>query len=371
VRVYEVHGAFAQALASGADAINADFDQIGDLAATIRSQRPAAVHASLDLSGDRALLTWRGWATNDLMVATGSIGDGGLAFQRQISLTDLMPAQPFAQAPAATFTSDDLLAGELPFLVGYEGTTANRLWSTAGTLTSPVRLVHFAGVQNRITLPDDSARRGTRPAVARHPDGRVVLVYTGTAEQRLFHVTGRVVDNGLQGDEHSLTAATGARGTTPSIAFAEDGRVVVVYVGTGGERLWYVSGALEDDGTINGVERPLTGADGQQLTGRSPSVAIGAWNRLVVAFQRVPGGAIPYLSGTLQDDGSIAATEHSLTPGALTAGPVSAAYDGDRVVILYPAEGDGRIWYTHGHLDGDRGPLLGPTRLLDMGVTKA
>ena len=54
----------------------------------------------------------------------------------------------------------------------------------------------------------------------------MIVVYRGTAEDRLYYVTGEVNAAGeLVGDEHKLTTSDDKRrGRQPSIAIAESGR---------------------------------------------------------------------------------------------------------------------------------------------------
>ncbi|HEY7413768.1 MAG TPA: hypothetical protein VH593_01135, partial [Ktedonobacteraceae bacterium] len=220
-----------KAMAAGADEINADHDQVQTLQQLIRSQQPRTSSPSLAIQGTQALLTWQGVSSNNLYVAVGSLGGSGLSFRRQILLTALLEEQPLANAPSAALLPDGNM------FVGYEGTSNQRLWYVSGKFRDPVRFVIFDGQQHELTLPNDAGRRGTTPSLAIGPDGRVLFVYEGTANQNLWYVSGYVNEQGvLVGTEYSLTEGMQRRGYTPTAAIGKDGRVVVVYRGTSGNK---------------------------------------------------------------------------------------------------------------------------------------
>jgi hypothetical protein len=352
----------SHAMAAGADEINADHDQVQTLQQMIHSQQPRTSSPALTIQGTQALLTWQGVGSNNLYVAVGSLGASGLSFQRQILLTALLAEQPLAKAPSAAFLPNGNL------FIGYEGTANQRLWYVSGKFRDPVRFVIFDGQQHELTLPNDAGRRGTTPSLAVGPDGRVLFVYEGTADQKLWYVSGFVNEQGvLVGTEYSLTEGTQRRGYTPTAAIGKDGHVVVAYQGTSGNKLWYVSGNFDASGRIVGTEYSLT--EGDQRLGFTPSVAIDESGHVIVAYQGTSGNKLWYVSGSFDASGRIVGTEYSLTEGDQRLGsrPTVAFASTGQVVILYQGTSEGKMWYVYGQLDSS-GQLIGTEQLIDMGI---
>jgi hypothetical protein len=363
VRVWDAHGDMVLALASGADGINVDRDEVEALKRLILDQQPRGHSPSLALRGSQALLTWRGESSNNLYVALGQAGPGGLLFPRQIALTYMLEQTPLTLGPAAALTADGRL------LVVYEGTASQRLWYVYGFFSSPDRFLTFAGGEHRVTLPDNS-RRGHTPSVAIAPDGRVVMVYEGTDAQRLWYVSGYLNGAGeIVGNEFSLTEGNSRRGYTPSIAIDAAGRVLVVYRGTSDEKIWYVSGTLDAAGRIVGREFSLT--EGDSRRGYTPSVAIGSDGRVLIAYEGTSGQKLWYVSGYSDGSGRVVGDEFSLTQGDNRRGthPTAAIDDAGNVFILYEGTSEAKLWYVEGHLDRS-GQVLGPERLLDMSMDR-
>lgn len=298
----------AHAMAAGADEVNADHDQVQTLQQMIHSQQPRTSSPSLTIQGTQALLTWQGVGSNNLYVAVGSLGDSGLSFQRQILLTALLAERPQAKAPSGAFLPNGNL------FVGYEGTANQRLWYVSGKFRDPVRFVIFDGQQHELTLPNDAGRRGTTPSLTVGPDGRVLFIYEGTADQKLWYVSGYVNEQGvLEGTEYSLTEGDQRRGYTPTAAIGKDGRVVVVYRGTSGNKLWYVSGSLDAAGRIIGTEYSLT--EGDQRLGSRPTVAFASSGQVVIMYQGTSEGKMWYVYGQLNSAGQLIGTEQLLDMG--------------------------------------------------------
>lgn len=351
-------------LASGADDVNTDPDEVEGFEQLIASQKPRGFSPSLALRGSRALLTWRGEASTNLYVSVGTFAASGLSFPRQILLTHFLAETPMALAPAAALTVDGRL------FVVYEGTDSHRLWYVSGRFTSPDRFLTFEGGERRLTLPGDAGRLGSHPAVAVAPDGRVIVVYEGTADQRLFYVSGYLNAEGeLVGEEFSLTEGDARRGYTPSISIDAAGRVVVVYRGTDDLKLWYVSGLIDGAGRIVGEEFSLTEGDARR--GFGPAVAFDQSGRVVVVYEGTDDQKLFYVSGVLDGAGRIIGPERSLTEGDNRRGsnPTVAFDDSDGIVILYEGTDANKLWYVHGHLDAS-GQVIGEERLLDMGLDR-
>jgi hypothetical protein len=351
-------------LASGADDVNTDPDEVEGFEELIASQKPRGFSPSLALHGSQALITWRGEDSTNLYVGVGAFGASGLSFPRQVLLTHFLADQPMALAPAAALSADGRL------FVVYEGTDNQRLWYVSGRFTSPDRFLTFAGRERRLTLPDDAGRRGSHPAVAVGPDGRVIVVYEGTSNQRLFYVSGYLTAEGeLVGEEFSLTEGDARRGYTPSIAIDAAGRVVVAYRGTDDLKLWYVSGSIDAAGRIVGQEFSLTEGDGRR--GFGPAVAFDHTGRVVVVYEGTDDRKLFYVSGVLDGAGRIVGPERSLTEGDARRGsnPTVAFDDSDGIVILYEGADANKLWYVHGHLDAS-GQVIGEEKLLDMGMDR-
>ena len=349
------------ALASGADAINCDRDELAPFTRLLGSQEPRGRYPTLAVRGSQVLLTWRGADSNHLYLAVGTVGPRALRFPRQVLMTFLLADTPQAVAPAGTLLPDGRL------LLAYEGTFNQRLWYVSGRFTSADRFLTFDGREHRLTLPDEG-RRGSDPNVAVAPDGRVVVIYQGTYAQRLWYVTGRLDASGeIGGQEHCLSQGDARRGSTPSIAIDPQGRVVVVYEGTADHRLWYVSGRLNERGEIVGREYCLS--QGSARRGSTPSIAIDPQGRVVVVYEGTADHRLWYLSGRLDGEGRIVGREFCLTEGDSRRGyhPTVAFAAPGSAIILYEGTSDRKLWYVKGRLAAD-GRLVGEERLLDMGM---
>jgi len=371
------------ALASGADSVNARPSDLGGsiehFQQIIQHQAPQGGSPSLAAGESQAALVWRGADSNNLYVAPGSsslvfsqqqINPWG--FSRQINLTYLLEDQPLANSPAVAFTPQQQL------VIVYEGTDAQRLWYITGSFTSPDRFLTFEGLQHRLTLPHDAGRRGSNPSVAVGPDGRVIVVYEGTGDQKLWYVSGYLHAGVLEGTEHSLsqpdplTQREARRGHTPSIAIDSAGKVIVVYRGTDQDKLWYVSGHVDPHtGEIIGTEFPLTEREGIQ--GASPSVAIGANGQVLIAYE-IPSPSpviqpLGYFSGSRDATGRINGTEFSLTADGARQGthPTVSFSSNGFATILYTGTKDQKLWYVSGTID-QTGSLTGQEQLLDMSL---
>lgn len=123
---------------------------------------------------------WRGKLSTYLYTSIGAMGLGGLKETRQILLTWLLEEMPEGYAPAVIF---DPCGG---LLTVYQGTSESRLWCVSGKFTSYDRYLTFLGNEYRLTA-NNSKPRGTNPSVAIAPDKRLVIVYTGTADSRLWY----------------------------------------------------------------------------------------------------------------------------------------------------------------------------------------
>jgi hypothetical protein len=371
VRVWDTKGgdALRLAVASGADSVNCNVSMIAAFEDILLHQEPRALNPSLSIDdAGRALLTWQGASGSGVLyMAVGRFDARGLAFTRQISLTRFLEGKPRSVAPAAAW----LPAGRL--LIVYEGGQGNsgsgRLWYISGRFLRRDRFITFAGRQRRLTTGDDSVWMGTFPSVAVAPDGRVLIVYTGTDAERLWYFSGFPTPAGeLVGTEYELTEGNARRGSTPAIAIDRRGRVIVVYEGTDQHRLWYVSGTIDAQGRIVGIERELT--QGDRRRGFTPSVGFDETGRVVVVYEGTDEHKLWYVSGALRD-GVIEGTEFSLTQDGTRRGsrPTVAIDGSGNVVVLYRGTDAARLWYVHGALD-TTGEILGEERLLDMSLSR-
>jgi hypothetical protein len=351
--------------ATGADSANCESSSIATFRGIIRDQMPRGFSPWLNVRGSRALLTWRGRTFGaDVYAALGMVEQAELDFSRQLDLTYFLPPAPLGMAPAGALTRDERL-----FMV-YEGTDAQRLWYTSGRFTSADRFLTFDGRQHRLTL-DDGSRSGSNPAVAVAPDGRIVVVYEGTDAQRLWYVTGTLAENGeFLGQEFELTLPDDSRrGYNPSIAIDEDLGVLVVYEGTGGQRLWYVSGYLAPSGEIVGNEHQLTEPDDSRR-GSTPAVAIDTDKRILVVYEGTDEQRLWYVSGYRDGTGRIAGNEFPLTEGDARRGShPTVALGGGEGIILYQGTDEAKLWYVQGMLDA-AGMLVGQEHLLTMSTTE-
>jgi len=374
VRVWDADDDQRIALASGADSVNGrPSDLSGSIEGfqkIIQSQAPRGGSPSLAAGASQATLAWRGADSNNLYVALGSsslvfsqqqINPWG--FSRQINLTYLLEDQPLAKAPAVTLTPQQQL------VMVYEGTDAQRLWYITGNFTSPDRFVTFEGMQHRLTLPHDAGRRGSNPSVAVGPDGRVIVVYEGTGDQKLWYVSGYLHAGMLEGIEYSLSQPNPLPGHTPSIAIDSAGKVILVYQSTDdtNQRLWYVSGQVDPhSGEIIGTAFPLT-------EGASPSVTIDTNGQVLIAFE-IPSPSpliqpLGYFSGSRDSAGRINGTAFPLTEGNARQGthPTVSFSSNGFATILYTGTDEQKLWYVSGTID-QTGRLTGQERLLDMGL---
>jgi len=335
VRVWDADDDQRLALASGVDSVNArPGDNIRNFKEILLHQKPRGASPCLAVSDGQLALTWRGDSSDDnLYVALGSISlerPKEIKFSRQINLTWFLKEKPRAIAPAAAFVTATQL------IIVYEGTHEQRLWYVSGSFTRPDRFLTFSGQQERLTLPHDSGRRGSNPSVAVAPDGRVIKVYEGTDAERLWYVSGYVQDGIVEGPEYHLTEGKARRGHTPAIAIDAAGNVLVVYRGTDKEKLWYVSGQIDpQNGKINGYEFPLT--QGSSRRGFDPSVAFAPDGHVLIAYEGTDDQRLWYVYGYLDSTGQIIGAESELTDGAARKGtqPTASFDSNGNATILY------------------------------------
>lgn len=366
VRVWNADDDQRLALASGADSVNArsgDIDgNIREFQKIIQSQAPRGTSPSLAVRESQAVLVWRGDSTDDTLYV--ALGSSSLIFSRQINLTYFLEDQPMAKAPAVA------LAPQGQLLIIYEGTDAQRLWYITGNFTSPDHFLTFHGQQHRLTLPDDAGRRGSSPSIAVGPEGRIIVVYEGTDNQRLWYVSGHLQDGVLEGTEYRLSHGNKRRGYTPSIAIDTASKVIVVYQGTDNQKLWYVSGHVDPQtGKIIGTEFSLT--EGEARRGYSPSVAIDANGHVLIVYEGTDNQRLWYVYGSRDASGRIIGTEYSLTEGNARRGThPTVSFDSDGfTTILYTGTDEAKLWYVRGTID-QTGRLIGQEQLLDMSLVE-
>jgi hypothetical protein len=346
-----------RSFACGSDSVNCNLDRIDDCKAMLLDQDPRGYNPSLAVSGSQVAVAWRGRGANYLYTSIGEVGPGGLSLTRQVLLTWLLEQTPEGFAPSVIFDQ----GGDL--LTVYQGTAESRLWYVSGEFTSYDRYLIFVGREHRLTTDDDK-RRGTNPSVALAPDGRVVIVYTGTNDSRLWYFTGRLEGGVLKGDEHRLTTDDNKRrGTNPSVAISATGQVIVIYEGTTDNVIWYVTGTLNDRGKIVGSEHRFTWGKGY-----TPCAAFDPAGRVLIVYRTETGERLKYVYGTFVGDGAVEGKQFSLTtPEDRRRGytPSAAFDDGGKVTIMYRGTSDEKIWYVYGSIDLETG-FSGSEKLLKM-----
>jgi len=273
---------------------------------------------------------------------------------------------PVAQTASVALLPDGRL------LIVYHGGNPQGLWYLSGRFTSPDRFLTFDGKQHRLMLTDDSSRRGRNPALAVAPDGRVIVVYEGVADQELWYFSGFVSAAGeLAGQEYRLMRGNPAsRGHSPAIGISAENHVLVSYQGIDGETLLYLSGTIDSAGRIAGREFSLGEPQARQL-GCAPSVAFGPERRIVIAYQGLQGQVIEGVSGTLDADGRIVGQGFSWDQGEPKRGihPTASFDVRGNVFIVYEGVEDHKFRYVLGSWD-QSGRLLGEEKLLSSGMDR-
>ena len=352
------------AFAAGADSLNCDFNQIDFCNGMLRSQQPRGPFPSLAARGDQVALSYRGNSSNSIYFATGTLGPQGPRFTRQINLTWLLAQTPQAIAPCVGLAPDGRIVEV------YEGTAERRLWYVAGQFASLDRFLLFRGGEHRITL-DNGSRRGSFPSVAFSPDGRMVVLYQGTSAPALFYTSGTLGGDGsYSATEFALTQGDARRGFTPSIAFDSSGHLIAVYRGTDNLRLFYVSGRLDPQGRIVGNEFRLTTPD-EARRGFAPWVTVSRDGLWVIAYEGTDDAKIFFSYGTLGPDGLLVGVREAPLiddKGVVVHGhhPTAAFDSSGRLTILYEGTNDGKLFFVSGPLDAVTGRIAGSERLLDM-----
>jgi hypothetical protein len=351
-------------LSAGFDSVNCNADKVERFMQILANQQPRGHAPWLTARGNQALLAWRGNDSDNLYVSLGTLGPDGLSFPRQLCLTNFLQGRPQGKAPSVVALPDGRV------LLVYEGTDSQRLWYVSGLFQRFDRYVSFDGSQFKLSLPDDTGWRGTMPGAAMAPGGRILVAYQGTNHQRLWYISGFLNPSGrLIGTEYQLTQGEARRGSSPTVAFGPNGRVVVVYEGTSHQRLWYVSGTLDATGRIVGDEHQLTQGDARR--GSNPFIAFAPDGRVIVIYEGTTDERIFYVSGHLQG-GEIVSEEFPLTQGQSRRGhrPTIAFGSQGDMAVLYEGTDQGKLWYVFGRLDGD-GRIQGQEQLLDLHLDPA
>jgi hypothetical protein len=185
-----------------------------------------------------------------------------------------------------------------------------------------------------------------------------------TSERRRFvsdqrcrqqYVVGSIDEAGvISGYEHQLTVGgVSPRGYTPAAALDANGNVVIVYRGTSDNKLWYVAGTLNEDGSISGSEHRLT-VGGVSPRGYDPSIAIDPSGSVLIAYEGTSNSDIWYTSGHLTGT-VISGAEHKLSSGSAMRGhhPSVAFHGSGEAFIVYEGTSDNKIWYVRGRLATD------------------
>ncbi|MFL6333104.1 MAG: hypothetical protein ACJ754_07145 [Pyrinomonadaceae bacterium] len=342
-----------RSFACGSDSVNCNLDRIDECKAMLLNQNPRGLNPALAVRGSRVAVAWRGEASNYIYTSVGTMEADGPRFTRQVLMTWLLEKTPEGFAPSLTFDRDGTL------LTVYQGTAESRLWYMSGGFSHYDRYLTFAGGEHRLTTADDK-RRGTNPSVALEPDERLVIVYTGTTDSQLWYFTGRLNGGILEGDEYRLTTKDNKRrGTNPAVAISATGQVIVIYEGRSDQKIWYVTGTLNDKGEIVGDERQFTWG-----TGYTPFAAFDPAGRILIVYRTETGARLSYVYGTVGGDGAVDGKQFSLTtPGGYT--PAAAFDDAGKVTIIYRGTSDEKILYVHGSIDPGTG-FSGSEQVLNM-----
>jgi hypothetical protein len=361
VRVYDADDDQRLALATGADSVNGrPAKNITHFQEILLDQLPRGTSPGLAVGPRETVLVWRGDSSdNNLYVALSS---ESFSFSRQINFTWFHQDTPMAKAPAVAIDPKGNL------IIVYEGTNAQRLYYVTGQFTGPDHFLTFNGREHRLTLPDDRGRRGSNPSVAVAPNGRVLIVYEGTDDQKIWYVSGFVQNGVFEGTEFSLTIGSTRRGYTPAAAFDRRGNVVVVYRGTGDSKLWYVSGYVDaNTGEIIGQEHLLSQDDARR--GSNPAIAFDSTGHVWVAYEGTDDQRLWYVYGTLDATGGIIGNESELTEGDARRGtePTVAFDEKENAVVLYTGTDGEKMWYVRGKFDAT-GRLIGPEHQLNMAL---
>ena len=347
------------ALRAGCDTVNVNRNKLGDCRQLFASQKPRGRSVGLAIDGNAAVMTWRGESSDNLYLAQRSYDAGArrLVFERQICLSTLLADKPLSLGPAVDF-ADGAIS------IVSEGTGGSRLWNVTGCLREAVTRVYFDGKETRLLGAGDSnvlghdpsstlrgsqalsvyrgtanqrlfaalwtrgqtpgtevrittsdeKRRGYHPRTAFVGD-RLFVVYEGTSDQKLYAITANVAGSSLtQITERCLTVGSSRRGRNPAVAVSPTGQVLIVYEGTDGDEIFYLSGRLDASGAFVGEEHRLTTADGRRR-GHRPDVAFAANGAAVIVYQGTSGAKIFYVAGPLAGDGSVVGDERLLDMG--------------------------------------------------------
>ncbi|OGQ95536.1 MAG: hypothetical protein A2284_00950 [Deltaproteobacteria bacterium RIFOXYA12_FULL_61_11] len=364
LRIWNCHDALPTCLASGADALNLDRGEVEAFEAMLAAQEPRGASPSLSLRGDQALLTWRGANGDNLYLSLGKLGADGLQFTRQFLLTDFLTERPKGPHSASTLLADGA------FLTILQDSEHQRLSALSGTFTRVEPLPTFSGSLQTLTLPGDAGRRGTTPEVAVTRDGRVLILYEGISDHRLRYLSGRLGDDGLfRGEEHELGTGDGISGIEPGLAIDGNGRVFIPYRVPDSQDLHYFSGRVSANGTLSGTTFSLTEGDARR--GSTPSAAFAPDGRLLVVYQGTSEQRLWYVTGTLGEDGRLTGTEFCLSEGESRRGgqPTVAFNASGNAIVLYQGTSEQRFWYVLGTLDS-AGKLLGQEQQLFMALDR-
>ncbi|HEY6408077.1 MAG TPA: hypothetical protein VIY29_11475, partial [Ktedonobacteraceae bacterium] len=139
-------------------------------------------------------------------------------------------------------------------IVVYQGTDNQKLWYVSGHVDPQTGKI----IGTEFSLTEGEARRCYSPSVAIDANGHVLIVYEGTDNQRLWYVYGsRDASGRIIGTEYSLTEGNARRGTHPTVSFDSDGFTTILYTGTDEAKLWYVRGTIDQTGRLIGQEQLL------------------------------------------------------------------------------------------------------------------
>lgn len=194
-------------------------------------------------------------------------------------------------------------------IVVYEGTSDHRLRYVSGHLHAGV----LEGTEYPLSQPDPQP--GHTPSIAIDSAGKVIVVYQSTDDNKLWYVSGQVDPHSgeIIGPAFPLTEGEGIQGASPSVAIDANGQVLIAYEVPFPallKPLGYFSGSRDATGHIKGTAFPLTDGDARQ--GAHPTVSFSNNGFATILYTGTKDQKLWYVSGTIDQTGSLTGQEQLL-----------------------------------------------------------
>ncbi len=204
--------------------------------------------------------------------------------------------------PALTVGSDGRV------LIVYEGAEPRGLCYFSGTLNSDGELDGRAHA-----LIDGEICSGYSPAAVLDSTGRAVVIYQEPRSRELLGVTGFVVPSGrIVGRRRWLIHGKTRCGDLPAIAADQSGRLIVAYEANRAGAIQVVSGSFGAAGWIE--DGAIRLPPGEERFGRHPTVAFDQDGCVILLHQTTSAHKLGYVHGSLRS-GRLIGEERSLTIG--------------------------------------------------------